>query len=168
MMPIVKTPVNPPEEKQPLIPQDVQASEIKQNIADISYFNNSSNIQGVKSDLTLLKKKSKFESKMKNVLDSIKLVNKDDDNELKTVFHFVMQSAHDYFYHPNDQAKADTIKNEICENLLKPLVGDDVQLCRKVMALVADKIKGSTFYRRNKRVITKFFLSVLRKFQLLL
>jgi hypothetical protein len=65
-MPIVKTPVNPPDEKQPLIPQDVQSSEIKQNIADISYFNNSSNIQGVKSDLTLLKKKSKFESYRRN------------------------------------------------------------------------------------------------------
>jgi uncharacterized protein YaaN involved in tellurite resistance len=166
MMQLSKTPAPPPEETvDDLLPN---VTDIKQNLEDISYFSESSNIQGVKSDLTLLKKKSKFKSKIQNVLESIKLVNKDDVNELKTVFHFVMQSAEDYFNHPKDQVKANSVKNELCEELLRPLVGDDVQLCRKVMAMVVDKIKPSTFLRRNKRLIKKIFLRVFRKLQQLL
>ena len=50
MMPISKTPVNLPEDQQQLIPHDVSASDLKQNISDISYFNNSSNIVLIKPD----------------------------------------------------------------------------------------------------------------------
>jgi len=99
---------------------------------------------------------------MKHVIDKVRTIDLNDVNVIKLLFLFVLQSASDYFYLPNNK-ECEDVKIKCCVELLKPLVKNDEKLCKQIIDLVICNVKKSTFYRRNKRCIGKIFFSLYRR-----
>ena len=123
--------------------------ELKGVIGDIRGFNKSSQMKDIVEDIRLEKKKAKFHNKISTVLQNICRLHLEDENQLQTLFLFVLQSAEDYI-HSKETDKCDKIKMDLCIGLLKQFVQDDERLCKQIISIVAPRIKKSTFWRRNK------------------
>lgn len=128
-------------------------------LADIEYFNTSSNMKDVRNEIYVQKKKKKFLDKVKGILEKIQSLDcANNDENLKKIFVFVMQSAEDYIFNANDKERCEKVKKEVCLQLLRPFTHDNEKLCRQFMALVANEIKKTTVFRRGRRVLNKVFL----------
>lgn len=136
---------------------------LKDTLADIQRFSQSSSISNMTSEIEMQKRIGKFETKISAILEQVKKLKIDDDAHLQEVFLFVLQACEDYIY-CSDREKCKKIKSAVCIKLLKSFTKDDEALCRCFMSVVQSNVKPSTFMRRNKKAILKFvrfFLSLL-------
>ena len=131
--------------------------EIQNMMKAIRNMTHSSNMQSVVGSLNLDRRRRKFVEKVEDILkkfENIKLDN--DDERIKTLFLFVMQSANDYL-------EKDIKKDEIVLELLKKIVTDEF-LCKNIINIVKERVKPLTFYRKYKHTILKgfgfFFMSM--------
>ena len=145
-------------------PQNLEPQNYKEMLKDINVFNKSSTMNTIKSDLIMRKKLSKFEAKMAPVLATIQKI--DNEDYLNQLFVFVLQSAEDYLYLPNKE-KCNAIKKEICMQLLKPFVKDEV-VRNQIIKICLKNIKKSTLFRRNRKLLQNFFLGLVKMLQRLI
>ena len=128
----------------------------KNTINDMSYFSSSSTMKKLQVDLNNSKKVLKFTEKITEVLKSIKKLNSED--EIHIVFLFVLQSCEDYLYEHTTEEKI-----SICVSLLKSFVNGDVKICNAFFKIVDSKLKKTSWLRRNKKKIAKFFFLVVKQ-----
>ena len=81
----------------------------KEAIEDLEYFCSSSNVKTVKQSLMLKKKIDKFKSKVSAVLSKISSIL--EQEELESLFLFVLQSAEDYL---SVDGSSDELKMDVC------------------------------------------------------
>ena len=125
--------------------------DLKEVMTTLTKFGSSSNVQKMTKDINIERRQLKFTTKMTDVLEQLKKLNID-SSEIEPLFLFCLQSATDYL-HENTQESLE----DICADLLKPLCNNDVVLTKQIIKMVRKNIKSSTFWRRNKRKICKFF-----------
>ena len=123
----------------------------------LTKFGSSSNVQKMTKDINIERRQLKFTTKMTDVLEQLKKLNID-SSEIEPLFLFCLQSATDYLHEHEPESLED-----ICADLLKPLCNNDVVLTKQIIKMVRKNIKSSTFWRRNKRKICKFFFSWVKK-----
>lgn len=141
----------------------VDSAELKETLASIQKFSRSSSMRSITDDIALRRKVAKFEDKIGVVLQNIKKLNVENDDQLQTLFIFVMQSCSDFIY-IKDDVKCSQVRNDLCVKLLKGFVKDDEKLCRSIMSIVQPRIKPSTWLRRNRQNLLKcvvFFARIL-------
>ena len=125
--------------------------DLKEVMTTLTKFGSSSNVQKMTKDINIERRQLKFTTKMTDVLEQLKKLNID-SSEIEPLFLFCLQSATDYL-HENTQESLE----DICADLLKPLCNNDVVLTKQIIKMVRKNIKSSTWWRRNKRKICKFF-----------
>lgn len=140
---------------------EITHEDLKVVIKDLNYFSSSSVVKDIKDNFEMKKKEDKFTKKIEVVLNSLSNLNLDDDKQLHAVFLFVLQSAEDYFYMKRQNQKMDEMKKQIAVKLLKRFVKNDEKLCNQIINIVAEKVKKTSFYRRNKKLFQKLFFLVL-------
>jgi len=131
--------------------------DLKEVMTTLTKFGSSSNVQKMTKDINIERRQLKFTTKMTDVLEQLKKLNID-SSEIEPLFLFCLQSATDYL-HENTQESLE----DICADLLKPLCNNDVVLTKQIIKMVRKNIKSSTWWRRNKRKICKFFFSLVKK-----
>ena len=139
-----------------------QTPDYKSTMKDIQYFSKQSQMSNIIEDILLEKKKNKFIDKISTVLQTIQKLNLKDEKQLQNLFLFVLQSAEDYIYTPNTE-KCTLVKNNVCIELLKQFVKNDIKLCQQIIAIVESKIKKSTLLRRNKKRLIRCFFFFLER-----
>ena len=125
----------------------------KEAIEDLEYFCSSSNVKTVKQSLMLKKKIYKFKSKVSAVLSKISSIL--EQEELESLFLFVLQSAEDYL---SVDGSSDELKMDVCVELLKSYCKDDDKLCKSVILMVQKRVKKITFYRRHRKKLYKVLI----------
>ena len=137
---------------------DMSPEEMKNVISDIKKMTNSSNMKSVVGTLNVERKRSKFYDKVEMILSRFDNIKLDDDNEkIKILFLFVLQSANDYLHEDSEEKR-----QEMCVQLLKRFVKDDEYIAKSIMNIVKANVKPLSYYRRFKHCILRigrFFLS---------
>ena len=139
---------------------DVLPSDLKEMLTSIQTFSKSSSMKDIQVDLNAKKRVAKFEGQMEKILTNIKKLKLDEDN-LKNLVLFVLQSAEDYIY-DSDEEKSKRLKEDICVKLLRPFTNGDIKLVKQFISIVNDKVKKSTLFRRNKKRMMKLFFFVFK------
>lgn len=143
------------------VDQSISAENTDELLKDIKAFNNSTSFKQTRTNFRLQKKRVKFLRKMEVIINAVNALPKD-DNKLQSIFLFVLQSATDYIYDTNDVEQSERLQNQAVLQLLKPMVNDSEELCQQIINIVKVKVKKSTWYRRNKKYIGKFFLLLVK------
>ncbi len=132
--------------------------ELKQTFSDMKSFSKSSTTKQMLAHIELEKKRVKFQAKMSAVLMHVKALKLDED-QLEAIIVMVAQSAEDYLYCP-DEKRCTCVKDSAVVELLKDFVKGDEVLCRQMIKFLSYKVKKSTLWRRNKKMVSKAFFFV--------
>ena len=132
------------DESSELKQDNLTTDQMKEFANDLKKLSTSSKTKSVVTTINLERKKEKFTSRVKNVLDKFDTIKLDNqDEKLQLLFLFVMQSANDILGQSDETT-------DICTSLLKPFVNGDENLTKNIMNIVKSKVKPLTMYRKYK------------------
>jgi len=140
--------------------ETLSVDEMKSVMNDIKKMSNSSNIKPVMGTLNYSRKREKFNEKVTKILKKLDSIDiSDADDEIKTIFLFVLQASSDYLDNGLETDK-------MLINILKRFVNNDEFITKNIISIVKEKVKKMSLYRRYKKRVfngCSFFLEWLFK-----